>query len=132
MTYSKMPLKGNAVRDLDFLTGHWRGVIGEDVVEEYWLPEMYSNKACIFRGTERIDITHPHIKQGVKAGDVFLGLSGGGAGVGKPEERDPEAVRMDVKNELVSPEAARNIYKVVLEPGTLEINQAETQKLRSA
>ncbi len=49
MTYSKMPLKGNAVRDLDFLTGHWRGVIGEDVVEEYWLPEMYSNKACIFR-----------------------------------------------------------------------------------
>jgi len=90
------------------------------------------NKACIFRGTERIDITHPHIKQGVKAGDVFLGLSGGGAGVGKPEERDPEAVRMDVKNDLVSPEAARNIYKVVLEPGTLEINQAETQKLRSA
>lgn len=44
-----MPLKGGSVRNLDFLTGHWRGVAGDDFFEEYWLPEMFSNKACIFR-----------------------------------------------------------------------------------
>ena len=37
---------------------------------------------------------------------------------------------MDVKNELVSLEAARNIYKVVLNPDTLEIDNAATQSLR--
>ncbi|TFG29988.1 hypothetical protein EU528_08885 [Candidatus Thorarchaeota archaeon] len=49
MTYSTTPLKGKSVRDLEFLTGHWKGMMGDDIVEEYWLPEMYSNKACVFR-----------------------------------------------------------------------------------
>ncbi len=53
---------------------------------------------------------------------IFVVLSGGGAGVGRPEERDPEAVRMDVKNELVSLEMAKNKYKIVLKPDTLEID----------
>jgi N-methylhydantoinase B len=56
---------------------------------------------------------------------------GGGAGVGLPEERDCEAVRMDVINELVSLKAARDIYKVALDPETLEIDKVETQKLRN-
>jgi len=42
----------------------------------------------------------------LKSGDVIISLSGGGAGVGRPEERDPAAVRLDVKNELVSLKAA--------------------------
>ena len=49
MTYSNTPLKGKSVRDLEFLTGLWRGTIDEDIFEEYWLPEMLSNKACVFR-----------------------------------------------------------------------------------
>ena len=49
MTYSKSPLKGRTVRDLEFLTGHWSGKEGNDFFEEYWLPEMYSNKTCVFR-----------------------------------------------------------------------------------
>ena len=58
-------------------------------------------------------------------------MTSGGAGVGVPEERDPEAVRMDVKNELVSLKAARDIYKVVLDPDTLEIDHDATQSLRT-
>ncbi|MFC1846021.1 hydantoinase B/oxoprolinase family protein [Chloroflexota bacterium] len=89
------------------------------------------NKAYILRGEEKIDIIHPHIIQKLKAQDVFVGNSGGGAGVGKPEERDPEAVRMDVRNELVSIAAARDTYKVVLNPNTLEVDQQATIKLRN-
>ena len=88
------------------------------------------NTAYILRGSENIEITHPHLKQYLMAGDVFVGQSGGGAGVGPPEERDPEAVRMDVKNELVSIKAARDIYKVVLDPDTLEVDYNATQSLR--
>ena len=51
--------------------------------------------------------------------------------MGSPAERDPEAVRMDVKNDLVSVKAARDIYRVVLEPDTLDIDHEATQKLRS-
>jgi len=49
MTYSKTPLRGKSVRNLDFLTGHWKGTAGDDIFEEYWLPELHSNKACVFR-----------------------------------------------------------------------------------
>jgi N-methylhydantoinase B/oxoprolinase/acetone carboxylase alpha subunit len=40
--------------------------------------------------------------------------SAGGGGWGDPFERDPEAVRQDVLDELVSLEAAHDVYGVVL------------------
>jgi N-methylhydantoinase B len=89
------------------------------------------NRCHILRGSERIDITQPHVIQNVIAGDTFVCQSGGGAGIGLPEERDPEAVRMDVKNELVSIKVARDIYQVVVKPGTLEIDNEATQRLRA-
>ena len=38
---------------------------------------------------------------------------------------------MDVKNELVSLEMARDVYKVILDPDTYEVNQDATLKLRT-
>ncbi len=89
------------------------------------------NRAYVLRGNEKIEITHPHIPVDFKAGDHFIIMTGGGAGVGPPEDRDPEAVREDVHNELVSIEAARDIYKVVLDPNTLEIDYESTKALRA-
>jgi hypothetical protein len=39
-------------------------------------------------------------------------------------------VREDVQNQLVSLQAARDIYKVVIDPATFEIDLAATKKLR--
>ncbi len=88
------------------------------------------NRTYIQRGNELIEIKNPHVNQHLQAGDMLMSKGGGGAGVGPPEERDPEAVRMDVKNELVSLKAARDIYKVVLDTETLEIDDAATRSLR--
>jgi N-methylhydantoinase B len=88
------------------------------------------NKSYVLRGEERIIINEPHVVQQLRAGDIFVAKAGGGAGVGRPEERDPEAVRIDVKNELVSIEMARDIYKVVIDPETFEVYERATQKLR--
>lgn len=88
------------------------------------------NECIIVRGNERIEVKHQHVIQQLKTGDVFVAKAGGGAGVGRPEERSPRAVRMDVKNELVSLEMARRVYKVVLDPDTLEVQEDATQKLR--
>ena len=46
----------------------------------------------------------------LKAGDVIRFERSGGAGYGPPGERAPEAVRDDVRNGYVSPEAAAKIY----------------------
>ena len=90
------------------------------------------NKAYILRGDKRIDILQPHLPLQLKRGDHLVTLSGGGAGIGKPENRDPEAVKADVRNELVSVEMARKVYKVAINPETFEVDQAEAAKLRNS
>jgi len=46
----------------------------------------------------------------VNEGDVIRIRTGNGGGYGDPRGRDPQAVADDVKNELVSPERAREVY----------------------
>ncbi len=64
-------------------------------------------------------------------GGSFTSYPSGGGGWGNPKKRDVEKVRIDVKNEYISPKAAREIYGVALrEDGS--VDEAETQKLRKA
>jgi len=65
-------------------------------------------------------------------GDVEVSVTGGGAGVGDPAKRDPEAVAYDVLNELVSIQFAKDVYKVVIDPVTLKVDEAATAALRGA
>ncbi|MEM6461878.1 MAG: hydantoinase B/oxoprolinase family protein [Pseudomonadota bacterium] len=44
--------------------------------------------------------------------DVIRVVTGNGAGLGDPKKRDPDAVRRDVKNGLISAERAKKIYGV--------------------
>lgn len=61
--------------------------------------------------------------------DVIV-RTGGGAGWGNPLERDPQRVRADVIEGLVSLEAARKSYGVVLDVNTYDIDVAQTTALR--
>ena len=85
--------------------------------------------AHIRRGGELIP-ARGHRMHRVLTGDSVLKLSGGGAGVGRPDERDPENVREDVLNGLISLERAREVYKVVLNPDTLAVDHQQTEALR--
>lgn len=69
---------------------------------------------------------------GVKVvkGTVIKSFTGGGGGYGKPFERDPDAVRMDVIDGYVSVEHARLAYGVSL-ADDLSINREETLSLRA-
>jgi N-methylhydantoinase B len=59
---------------------------------------------------------------------LVIGLPGGG-GVGNPRERDPELVRQDVLDGLVSLDQAREAYAVVFSAdGT--VDAADTARLR--
>jgi hypothetical protein len=56
MKYSTTPMKGKSVSSLEFLTGHWRGKMDDDFIEEYWLPEVSFNKACVFRWIKKNEV----------------------------------------------------------------------------
>jgi N-methylhydantoinase B len=67
----------------------------------------------------------------VTPGDAIIISAGGGGGFGDPLERDPEAVRWDVIRLYVSPEQARDVYGVVLDGNTKQVD-AEGAKRRRA
>jgi N-methylhydantoinase B len=60
---------------------------------------------------------------------VFRHEVAGAGGFGDPLERDPAAVARDVQNEVVSSEAARADYGVVLDDQS-GIDPAATERLR--
>jgi N-methylhydantoinase B len=51
----------------------------------------------------------------LRRGDVIRTMTGGGGGFGPAADRDPEAVRADVRDGHVSPEAAQALYGVEVE-----------------
>jgi N-methylhydantoinase B len=51
----------------------------------------------------------------LRRGDAVRTMTGGGGGFGDPRERDPDAVRADVADRHVTPEAARERYGVDVE-----------------
>ena len=75
-------------------------------------------------------LPHPKTKYFLKPGQsVTLELPGGG-GFYPPETRDPKMVREDVIDGLVSFEQAKDVYRVVLDPRTFDIDVDQTASLR--
>jgi N-methylhydantoinase B len=68
----------------------------------------------------------------IKRGDVFRHEQPGAGGWGDPLDRDPARVLRDVKNELVSREAARDQYGVAIDIGAWSVDEAGTAALREA
>ena len=82
-------------------------------------------------------LTGDRVDLGAKPGRVLLHRSDvfeytwqGGGGYGDPLDREPDRVAQDVRDGLVSPEAARRIYGVALDPRTGGAHPAATRKLR--
>jgi N-methylhydantoinase B len=56
----------------------------------------------------------------------------GGGGFGSPVLRDPYLVKEDVQNGLVSIQNAQEVYRVAIDPVTLEIDHGKTDALRQS
>lgn len=92
------------------------------------LPGAFSRTSVISGHQERV-IGKETLK--MSKGDILKLQVAGAGGWGDPLTRDPEKVRGDVLNEKVSFQRAREIYGVVIDPETLDIDEAETTKLRA-
>lgn len=133
--------------------GRWRG--GAGLVKEI---EFQTDVVITARATDRFDRPPPGINGGhagsgagwivnrgtpfenhlpgkitnyrLKAGDVMTMMCPGGGGLGDPRERDPELVLADLEEGIVSVEAAREIYGVVLNADGMSINGPATEEQR--
>ena len=106
------------------------GVRGEDGGPSWTLSAMYDRTrfpapgmlggrdgAAGSVGTASGETLHPKRQQRIPAGERLVLKLPGGGGYGDPLERDPELVRRDVEDGLVSPEHALDAYGVVLTDG---------------
>jgi len=87
------------------------------------------NEIYIVRNGERIPVAGKR-NVPLREGDELLHVSGGGAGVGDPLEREAQRVREDVLEGVISVEGARRDYGVVIDPKSLEVDSAVTASLR--
>ncbi len=69
--------------------------------------------------------------RGVPAGTVYRQLAGGGGGFGNPHDRPRELVAEEVRAGIISVEAAREDYGVVLDEHTFEVNEQATAAERA-
>jgi len=65
-------------------------------------------------------------------GKAIVCFQAAGGGYGNPLDRDPELVRRDVWNELVSIAFAADAYGVVIDPATLTVDAGATERRRQA
>ena len=66
----------------------------------------------------------------VREYDIIVDPVQSGSGYGDPLDRDPSRVVDDVRNRAVSLEKAKAVYGVVLDPGTLSLDESETEARR--
>jgi acetophenone carboxylase len=64
-------------------------------------------------------------------GDVLAASTNGGGGYGDVLEREPEAVLRDVLNRTISPEVARDVFRVVFDSDTMLLDNEATTAARA-
>jgi N-methylhydantoinase B len=75
--------------------------------------------------------TSKDLVENVPQETILFQQAGGGGGYGDPFCRDPERVAGEVKNGVISPKKAKELYGVLLQPDSFELDTAGTEKLRA-
>jgi len=69
--------------------------------------------------------------KGVPKGTRYKQCAGGGGGYGHPWERPAKLVAQEVRNEIISPAVARDVYGVVIDERTFAVNEKATAARRA-
>jgi 5-oxoprolinase (ATP-hydrolysing) len=126
-----------AIRDVTFLQDGLTSAEGEGNV--FAPPGLFGGlpgaPGELVRNPGRSDETHLPSKiftQRVPKGTTIRQASPCGGGYGDPIERQPELVREDVIDGLVSLASAERLYGVVIDPHSLKLDTTATESLRAS
>lgn len=90
-----------------------------------------SPSRCVVRSSDGTERKLPSkVTTYVQEDETIVIITPGGGGWGDPKGRDPRLVAQDVREKLLSPERARDVYCVALDPQTYAVDEAETRCLR--
>ncbi|MBI3965113.1 MAG: hydantoinase B/oxoprolinase family protein, partial [Chloroflexi bacterium] len=112
--------------------GKWRGGYGQEIIVECRAERPISlsvisdrqqfppqgmvggepGSSAVIKYLNREDRVHPKSRTTLNPGDVLYCAYPGGGGYGPPSERDPELVRQDLENGVISEEAAYTLYQL--------------------
>ena len=135
--------------------GEWRGGLGTETIVSYYGKDclavihgdgIQEGPWGLFGGESappnRIEVRFPdgsvHIAKSkeivgtIPPGTISHHFNTGGGAYGDPYVRDVRRVAEDVRNGVVSIEAARSRYGVVIDPVSMKVDQAGTRTLRAA
>jgi N-methylhydantoinase B len=96
-------------------------------VNQLFAANQPPTQVAVLGGEEQI---LPYCNFELGDGDVLYMRVASGGGYGDPLKRDPDLVRSDVANSIVSVAAARAVYGVVLGEHDLQVDLAATRRLR--
>ena len=140
--------------------GEWRGGAGTEVrMQNVYDPEVWEPLDCVVMtgNSDGEKFTHAGLMgatdgkvhelgiirkgedvglrcfdvQYVQPGDIIWTKGGGGGGFGDPLDREAEKVLLDVLNDYISIERARDVYGVVIDPKTFKVDHKKTTELRA-
>ncbi|MFI5394258.1 MAG: hydantoinase B/oxoprolinase family protein [Candidatus Binatia bacterium] len=130
--------------------GTYRGGLGQEIEVQvrsqkpatfFCMQERINHPPLGFRGGlpgAKADLVinntiRPHPKKGymLQPGDTVRIRANGGGGYGPPVRRNPEAVLADVRNEYVSAEQARKVYRVAIDSAGASVDRNMTKRLRA-
>jgi N-methylhydantoinase B/oxoprolinase/acetone carboxylase alpha subunit len=74
----------------------------------------------------------PQNTQKFQEGDLFISAVGGGGGYGDVLEREPDQVLKDLREQMITPDIALNVYGVVLDTEGIGIDRKATEARRRA
>jgi N-methylhydantoinase B len=94
-------------------------------------PELKLGRIERKRGEQVVEVLKKNAIVKIQDGERVAAVNPGGGGWGKPFERDPELVAADVRNGIVSVEAARDEYGVVVDASTFRVDAGETRRIRA-
>lgn len=115
-----------------FMSGNCSGELfpqmGQNGAPPAPLPEMYLQRKG--KSLEELEILKTIDMTEVYQGDLLISKATGGAGWGNPLDRDPERVKEDVEEMKVSIGRAKNIYGIIIDADSLDIDIEASKKLR--
>ena len=82
-------------------------------------------------GTYEVEFQGRSVRPYLDGDVITFAFSTGGTGYGDPLDRDPSLVETDIQKNVITPETAKQVYKVVWDDSTRRVYRAATAEMRT-